>query len=81
MSTSPQPSNTSRNTDSITPLGSLYQHLTTPSENKFFLISNLNLLWCNLKLLSFFQWSHQQPSPSQKMLNYNHVPRVVKHSK
>jgi len=29
--------------------GQLCHCLTTPSENKFFLISNLNLLWCNLR--------------------------------
>jgi len=37
--------NTSRDSDSTTSLGSLCQHLTTLSEEKFFLISNLSLPW------------------------------------
>ena len=41
--------NTSRDGDSTTALGSLFQCLTTLSVKKFFLISNLNLPWCNLK--------------------------------
>jgi len=42
--------NTSRDGDSTTYLGSLFQFLTALSVNKFFLISNLNLPWCNLRL-------------------------------
>ena len=38
---------TSIDSDSITSLGSLFQCLTNLSEKKFFLLSNLNLPWCN----------------------------------
>ena len=41
--------NTSRDSDSTTSLINLFQCLTTLSEHKLFLISNLNLPWCNLK--------------------------------
>ena len=41
---------TYRDSDPATNLGSPLQHQTTFSENKFFLISNLNLPWCSLKL-------------------------------
>jgi len=43
--------NISRGCDSTTSLGSLSQCLTTLSVKKFFLISNLNLPWCNLRPL------------------------------
>jgi len=43
----------SRDSVSTTSLGSLFQYLITLSEKKFFLISNLNLSWHNLKTLSF----------------------------
>ena len=43
---------TSRASDSTTSLGSLIQHLTTLLEKKFFLISNLDLPWHNLKLFT-----------------------------
>jgi len=42
--------NTSGDGDSTTSLGSLFQCLTTFSVKMFFLISNLNLPWCNLRL-------------------------------
>jgi len=42
---------TSRGSDFTTSLGSLFQCFTIHSENKFFLISNLSLLWCNLRPL------------------------------
>ena len=42
--------NTSKVGDSYTSLGSLFQHLAPLSDKKFFLTSNLNLLWCNLRL-------------------------------
>ena len=52
--------NTSRDRDSTTPLGSRFQCLTTLSVEKFFLISNLNLPWHNLKplplILSLVTW-------------------------
>jgi len=41
--------NTSRDGDSTTSLGSLFQCLTTLSVKKFFLISNLNLPWHSLR--------------------------------
>jgi len=41
--------NTSRDGASTTSLGSLFQCFTTLSVKKFFLISNLNLPWCNLR--------------------------------
>jgi len=44
--------NTSRDVDSTPPLGRLFQCITTLSENKFFIISNLNLP-CNIKPLHF----------------------------
>jgi len=47
--TSKQFVNTFRDSDSTTSLGSLFQCLTSLSEKKFFLISNLNLPWCNLR--------------------------------
>jgi len=40
--------NISRDSYSTSSLGSLFQCLITVSEKKFFLISNLNLFWCNL---------------------------------
>jgi len=43
--------NTSRDGDSSTALGSLVQCLTALSVKKFFLISNLNLPWHNLRPL------------------------------
>ena len=43
--------NTSRDGDSTTSLGSLFQCLTTLSVKKFFLIYSLNLPWRNLRLL------------------------------
>jgi len=43
--------NTSRDSDSTTSLGSPFQHITTPLKTKFFLISNLDLLWRNWRLL------------------------------
>ena len=41
--------NTSKDSDSTTSLGSLFQWLTTLSLKKFFWISNLILPWCNLR--------------------------------
>ena len=52
--------NTSRDGDSTTSLGSLFQGLITLSVKNFFLISNLNLLWCNFRpfplVLSLVTW-------------------------
>jgi len=50
--------NTSRDSHSTTSLGSLFQYLTTLSEKKKFLISNLYLPWQKLRpflAASFFQ--------------------------
>lgn len=44
--------NTSRDSGSITSLGTLCQYITTLAEKKFFLISSLNLPWQNLKPLA-----------------------------
>ena len=44
--------NTFRDGDSTIELGSLFQCLTTLSVKKFFLTSNLNLPWCNLRPFS-----------------------------
>ena len=44
--------NTSRDGDSATFLGSLFQCLTTLPVKKFFLISNLNLTWVQLEAVS-----------------------------
>ncbi|KAK4831669.1 hypothetical protein QYF61_018636 [Mycteria americana] len=59
--------NTSRDGDSATSLGSLFQCLTTLSVKKFFLISSLNLPWCNLRpfplVLSLVTWE-KRPTPA-----------------
>lgn len=47
--TSLHSSNTSRDGDSNTSLSSPCQFITILSENKLFLVSNLNLPWCNLR--------------------------------
>ena len=47
--TSPRSWNSSRDSDSITSLCSLCQCITTLSQNKLFLTSNLNLPQCNLR--------------------------------
>ena len=47
--TTPHFSNNSGDRDFTTPLRSPYQCLTTHSENNFFLLSNLNLPWHNLR--------------------------------
>ncbi|KAK4810503.1 hypothetical protein QYF61_004283 [Mycteria americana] len=53
--------------DSTTSLGSLFQCLTTLSVKKFFLISNLNLPWHNLRpfplILSLVTWE-KRPTPT-----------------
>lgn len=42
---------TSRDGNSTTPLGSLFHCITALSEMNFSLIPNLNIPWCNLRLL------------------------------
>jgi len=54
--------NTSRDGDSTTSLGSLFQCLTTLSVQKISLISNLYLPWCNLRPLPPVAWSCCDPS-------------------
>ena len=53
--------------DSTTSLDGLFQHTTTLSEKNFFLISNLNLSWCNLRplllVLSVVTWK-KKPTPT-----------------
>ncbi|KAK4824542.1 LOW QUALITY PROTEIN: hypothetical protein QYF61_016146, partial [Mycteria americana] len=59
--------NSFRDGDSTTSLGSLFQCLTTLSVKKFFLISNLNLAWHNLRpfplILSLVTWE-KRPTPT-----------------
>lgn len=43
--------------DSTTSLRNMFQCFTTLSENKFSLISSLNLHWCNLKPFPFVLWN------------------------
>ncbi|KAK4823315.1 hypothetical protein QYF61_000917 [Mycteria americana] len=56
-----------RDGDSTTSLGSLFQCLTTVSVKEFFLISNLNLPWRNLRpfplVLSLVTWE-KRPTPT-----------------
>ena len=63
--------NTSRDGDSTTSLGSLFQCLTTVSVKKFFLISNLNFPWHNLRplplILSLVTWDHRPPPASLQL--------------
>ena len=58
--------NTSNDGDSTTSLGSLCQCLTIFSVKTFFLISNLNLPWCNLRPLALILspvTSENRPTP------------------
>ena len=63
--------NTFRDSDPTTSLGSLFQCSTNPSEKECFLISNLNLPWCNLKPL---------PLPYQCYLGEKVEPYLTKTS-
>ena len=59
---------TSRDGDSTTSLGSLVQCLTTLSVKKFFLISNPNLPWRNLRPLPLILWLvtwQKRPTPTR----------------
>ncbi|KAK4821778.1 LOW QUALITY PROTEIN: hypothetical protein QYF61_000839 [Mycteria americana] len=62
--------------DSTASLGSLFQCLTTLSVKKFFLISNLNLPWCNLRpfplVLSLVTWD-KRPTPTSLQPESNKV--------
>ena len=62
---------TSRDGDSTTSLGSPFQCLITLLEKKFFLISNWNLPWCNLRpfplVLLLVMWE-KRPSPTSQQL-------------
>ncbi|KAK4826124.1 LOW QUALITY PROTEIN: hypothetical protein QYF61_005276 [Mycteria americana] len=64
---SKRPLNTSRDGDSTTSLGSLFQCLITLSVKKNFLISSLNLPWRNLRpfplVLSLVTWE-KRPTPT-----------------
>jgi len=61
-----------RDSDS-TSLSSLFQHLTTPSEDKFFLLSNRNLPWHNSRplplVLSLLPGRRGQPPPRYDLLS------------
>jgi len=65
--TSTQFLNTSRDSDSTTSLGSLFQCLITRSVKAFFLIYNLNLPWWNLRplplILTLVTWE-KRPTPT-----------------
>lgn len=54
-------------------LGSMLQCLTTLSEKEFFLISSLNLLWCNLRLcplaLLFVTWEERPTPPVYNLIS------------
>ncbi|KAK4832220.1 hypothetical protein QYF61_021067, partial [Mycteria americana] len=71
--------NTSRDGNSTTSLGSLFQCLTTLSVNKFFLISNLNPPWCNLRpfplVLSLVTWE-KRPTPTWLQPPYRQLKRA-----
>ena len=61
--------------DSPTSLARAFQYLSTPSEKKFFLLSNLNLPWHNLRPLllvpSLLPGRRGQPSPRHSVLCRN----------
>jgi len=67
-----------RDDDSTTSLSSLCQCITTLSKT-FFLISNLNLLWCNLRplpfILSLNTWEKMLTSTSQPP--FRELQRVI----
>ncbi|KAK4813146.1 hypothetical protein QYF61_013111 [Mycteria americana] len=68
--------------DSTTSPGSLFQCLMTLSVNKFFLISNLNLPWCNLRpfplVLSLVTWE-KRPIPPLYTLLSGSCPSAAPH--
>jgi len=74
--------NTSRDHDSTTSLASLFQCLNTLPIKKFFLISNLNLPWHNLRPLSLVHHlgeetkTHLTTSSFQVVVESNKVPPV-----
>ena len=73
--------NNSRNGDSTTPLGSLFQYLTTLTDKKLFLVSNLNLPWCNLRPFSLvLSLSHggKRPTPSLPQSPFKQLNRVIR---
>ncbi|KAK4813638.1 hypothetical protein QYF61_014398 [Mycteria americana] len=60
--------NSSRDGDSTTSLGSLFQCLITLSVKKFFQIANLNLPWCNLRPFPLVLSLAKQPQVPQLLL-------------
>ena len=52
--------------DSTNSLGSPFQHLITLSEKKFFLIPNMNIPWCNFRMLN---GRRAWPSPWHNLLH------------
>ncbi|KAK4829053.1 hypothetical protein QYF61_001858 [Mycteria americana] len=67
--------------DSTTSLGSLLQCLTTPSVNKFCLISNLNLPWCNFRpfplVLSLVTWE-KRLTPTSLQPPFRELYRAIR---
>jgi len=73
--------NTSRDGDSTTSLGSLFQCLTTLSVKKFFLISNLSLPWWNLRpfpLILSPITSENGPIPLSLQSPFRYLKRAVR---
>jgi len=72
--------NTSRDGDSTTSLGSLFQYLTAISEKKCFQISKLNLPWHILKpfllFLSLIIWE-KRPTPTLPQPSFRQLSRFV----
>jgi len=72
--------NTSRDGDSTTPLGSLFQCLTTLSVRKCFLISNLNSPWHNLRpfpLVLSSVTSEKRPTPLSLEAPFRYWKRAI----
>ncbi|KAK4812678.1 LOW QUALITY PROTEIN: hypothetical protein QYF61_012188 [Mycteria americana] len=77
---SKRPLNTSRDGDSTTSLGSLFQCLITLSVKKNFLISSLNLPWRNLRpfplVLSLVTWEKRPTPPLYTLLSVEESDEV-----
>ena len=71
--------NISRDSYSTTSLGSLLHCLTTLLEVKFFQMSNLNLLWCNLRpLSSYCCYMREKADPHLTTTNFQRVVECKK---
>jgi len=74
--------NTFRDGGSTTPLGSLFQCLTTLSVKKFFLIFNLNLPWLNLRpfpLVVSPVNREKRPTPFSLQSPFRYLKRAVRY--